>query len=68
VLTGVRPDVPGGVVHVAPPTPSPVGALTVRGLRIGTSTLGLDIRADGRANVAQAPENVVVGLDRPPAW
>jgi glycogen debranching enzyme len=60
VLAGVRPDVPRGVVHIAPPSPGPVGALTVRGLRIGTSTLGLDIRADGRAKVAQAPENLVV--------
>jgi glycogen debranching enzyme len=67
VLTGVRPDVPRGVVHIAPPTPGPVGALTVRDLRVGGSVLGLDIGADGRAVVVQAPGSLTV-TDRLPMW
>ncbi len=67
VLTGVRPDVPRGVVHVAPPTPGPVGALAVRGLRVGGSVLGLDIGVDGQAVVVQAPGSLTV-TDRPPSW
>jgi len=67
VLTGVRPDVPRGVVHIAPPTPGPVGALGVRDLRVGGSVLGLDIGADGRVIVTQAPEGLTV-TDRPPMW
>jgi glycogen debranching enzyme len=67
VLTGVRPDVPRGVVHIAPPVPGPMGALTVRGLRVGGSFLGLDIGADGRAVVVQAPGSLAV-TDQPPMW
>jgi glycogen debranching enzyme len=67
VLTGVRPDVPGGVVHVGPPRPSPVGALAVRGLRVGGSVLGLDVGADGRVVVVQVPGGLAV-TDRPPVW
>jgi len=67
VLTGVRPDVPRGVVHIAPPTPGPVGALGVRDLRVGGSVLGLDIGADGRVVVVQVPGSLTV-TDRPSMW
>jgi len=58
VLTGIRPDVPRGVVRIAPPTPSPVGALAVRGLRLGESTLGLDIAADGQVAAVHGPDDI----------
>jgi glycogen debranching enzyme len=58
VLTGIRPDLPRGVVHIAPPTPGPAGALTVRGLRLGAATLGLDIAADGQVTAVHGPDDI----------
>lgn len=46
-LFGLRPDVPEGVLHVAPLRPSPVGEVTVRGLRVGGRPLDLHLSADG---------------------
>ena len=47
VLTGLRPDVPAGVLRVAPPRSNPVGALSVRGLRLGGSSFDVSVSADG---------------------
>ena len=59
-LLGLSPDVPGGVLRIAPVRPSPVGALTVRGLRIAGGPLDLALRADGALEVLRAPDGVRV--------
>jgi glycogen debranching enzyme len=59
-LLGLRPDVPGGRVALAPIAPSPVGAYRVRGLRLGTGTLDVDVDADGRPTVLSTPPGLRV--------
>jgi glycogen debranching enzyme len=56
---GLRPDVPGGRLDVAPPAPAPLGAVRVRGLRLGGLPLEVSVTADGRAS-ATAGADVAV--------
>ncbi len=44
---GLRPDVPGGVLRVAPARPSPVGRLRVEGLRLGDESVTVEVDATG---------------------
>ncbi|HKN99268.1 MAG TPA: glycogen debranching N-terminal domain-containing protein [Pseudonocardiaceae bacterium] len=60
VLTGVRPDMPNRTVTVAPPAGSPVGALSVRGLRLGRGRLDLAVDAAGHPVSVRAPMGVTV--------
>ncbi|HEY3436057.1 MAG TPA: amylo-alpha-1,6-glucosidase, partial [Actinotalea sp.] len=46
-VLGLRADVPGGRVTLAPMSPSPVGSLSVRGLRVAGEPLDVDIDAVG---------------------
>lgn len=48
-VTGLRPDVPGGSITLAPMSPSPVGALRVQGLRVAGRPVSVSIGADGRS-------------------
>ncbi len=57
-LFGLRPDVPGGVLHLAPLRPSPVGELTVRGLRLSGEPLDLHLGADGTVDVLAGPSGL----------
>ena len=61
---GVSVDVPAGVVHLAPPVAPPhgavLGALTVRGLRIGTSTVDIAVDRAGRATLSGLPPGLRV--------
>jgi glycogen debranching enzyme len=51
-LAGVRPDVPSGSVTVAPPShTSSVGAVSVRGIRVGGSRLDVSVDRSGGADV-----------------
>lgn len=59
-VLGLAPDVPAGGLRVAPLRPSPVGELTVRGMRIGGEPLDLRLTADGRVEVLQAPSWLTV--------
>jgi glycogen debranching enzyme len=71
VLTGLRPDVPNRTVDIAPPAGSPVGALSVRGLRLGSGRLDLAVDAAGHPVSVRAPMGVTVigrgrsGVDLP---
>ncbi|MFB9384387.1 glycogen debranching N-terminal domain-containing protein [Pseudonocardia petroleophila] len=47
-LLGLTVDVPAGVVRVAPPSPSPVGELHVRGLVVGGGALDVSLDRGGR--------------------
>jgi len=55
VVLGLTVDVPAGIVTLRPPTPSPVGALEVRGLPVGAGHLDVAIDRDGRVTRADAP-------------
>lgn len=57
-LFGLRPDVPGGALHLAPLRPSPVGELTVRGLRVAGEPLDLYLGSDGTVNVLAGPSRL----------
>jgi glycogen debranching enzyme len=46
-LLGLEADVPNGVLRLAPLRPSPVGELTVRGLRVAGQPLDVHLAADG---------------------
>ncbi|HEY7045810.1 MAG TPA: glycogen debranching N-terminal domain-containing protein [Jatrophihabitantaceae bacterium] len=50
-VLGLDPDVPGGVLRVSPMRPSPVGELTVRGLRLAGQPLDVHLAADGTVDV-----------------
>lgn len=56
---GLHPDVPGGRLDVTPPAPAPLGAVSVRGLRLAGRPLDVAIDAAGRPTVStQAPVTV----------
>jgi glycogen debranching enzyme len=63
-LLGLSADVPGGTVTLRPMVPSPVGALTVRGLQIGGGTLDVSVDRDGRVTVYRAPPGLRVDVGR----
>jgi glycogen debranching enzyme len=51
-VLGLDPDGPGGVLRLAPMRPSPVGELTVRGLRLAGRPLDVHLAADGTVDVS----------------
>ncbi|HEV7655965.1 MAG TPA: glycogen debranching N-terminal domain-containing protein [Mycobacteriales bacterium] len=59
---GLEPDVPAGRVTLRPLRPSPVGELTVRGLRIAGEPLDLHLSADGTVEILAAPAGVEITL------
>jgi hypothetical protein len=61
-LLGLRPDVPNGVLRLAPLRPSPVGELIVRGLRVAGDALDVRLGADGTAEVLTAPSKLRIAL------
>jgi len=50
-VTGLRPNVPAGLTELAPLTPSPVGALRARGLRLADRRVGVDVDPEGKATL-----------------
>ncbi len=63
-VLGLAPDVPNGVVDLCPMSPSPVGRLSVRGLRVGSHEIDVEVAADGRVLDVKAPESLVVRSSR----
>lgn len=61
-VLGLRPDVPNGVLRLAPMHPSPVGALTVRGLRVAGESLDVQLGADGAVQMLAAPSSLRVEI------
>jgi glycogen debranching enzyme len=55
VVLGLDVDVPGRVLTLQPPTPSPVGALEVRGLPVGDGRLDVTLDKDGRVIRVEGP-------------
>ncbi|HZE48362.1 MAG TPA: hypothetical protein VE074_02300, partial [Jatrophihabitantaceae bacterium] len=62
-LLGLQPDVPNGALRLNPLRPSPVGELTVRGLRIAGESLDVHLTPDGMADVIRAPSGLRVQID-----
>ncbi|SFA83059.1 glycogen debranching N-terminal domain-containing protein [Cellulomonas marina] len=60
---GLRPDVPGGTLTVAPVRPSPFGALGVEGLRLAGHPLDVRVTASGEARVTTSAAVQVRGAD-----
>jgi glycogen debranching enzyme len=60
VVTGLVPDVPNRTLHIDPPSPSPVGAVSVRGLRLGAGPLEVSLDAGGHPVSVRAPMGVTV--------
>jgi glycogen debranching enzyme len=60
VLTGLRPDMPNRTLSLAPPVPSPVGALSVNGLRLGAGRLDVSLDAAGHPVSVRVPMGVTV--------
>jgi glycogen debranching enzyme len=50
-VLGLRPDVPNGTVVVDPLRPSPVGRLSVRGLRVAGETFDVSVTDNGEPTV-----------------
>jgi glycogen debranching enzyme len=59
---GLVPDAPAGRVTLRPMRPSPVGELTVRGLRVAGQPLDVRLTAAGDAEVLAAPPGLAVDL------
>ena len=59
-VLGLQPDVPNGVLRLAPMRPSPVGDLTVHGLRVAGEPLDVRLAADGVVEVLRAPAKLHV--------
>jgi len=55
VVVGLTVDVPAGVVTLRPPTPSPVGAVVVRGLPVGPGYLDVTLDREGHVTHVQGP-------------
>jgi hypothetical protein len=55
VLLGLSVDVPAGEITLDPPSPSPVGAISVRGLAVGGGRLDVEIDREGRVTHVSAP-------------
>jgi glycogen debranching enzyme len=59
---GLTPDVPAGRVTLRPMRPSPVGDLTVRGLRVAGQPLDVRLTTTGDAEILTAPPGIVIDL------
>jgi len=57
---GLTPNVPEGSLRVRPPSPSPVGALEVSGLRIAGRPLAVSVGPDGTVRAVEAPDGITV--------
>jgi glycogen debranching enzyme len=61
-LLGIEPDVPNGTLRITPMAPSPVRALTVRGLPLASGHLDVEITAGGAVSVPRSPAGLAVFL------
>ncbi|GAA1854521.1 glycogen debranching N-terminal domain-containing protein [Asanoa iriomotensis] len=61
---GLRPDVPAGTVALAPLQDAPLGAVAVRGLRVGAASVDVAVSADGSATVQGLPPSLRLALPR----
>ncbi|HST65961.1 MAG TPA: amylo-alpha-1,6-glucosidase, partial [Mycobacteriales bacterium] len=57
---GLAPDVPAGRLALRPLRPSPVGELTVRGLRVAGEPLDVRLTATGELDVLTAPASLTI--------
>lgn len=62
-LLGLEPNIPEGFVRIRPLPASPVGALTVRGVRLGTGTCDVSISREGVVDVTGLPAGLRLLVD-----
>ena len=62
-ILGLAADVPSGVLRIRPMRPSPVGELTIHGLRVGGGPLDVQLTASGEVEVIAAPAGLTIQLD-----
>jgi glycogen debranching enzyme len=62
-ILGLAADVPTGVLRIRPMRPSPVGELTIHGLRVGGEPLDVQLTASGEVEVIAAPAGLTIQLD-----
>ena len=55
-ILGLAADVPAALLRIRPMRPSPVGELTIHGLRVAGEPLDLHLTADGDVEIIAAPE------------
>lgn len=58
--TGLYPDVPEGKAVLRPLPSAPLGALSVRGLRVAGSSVDVTVDASGTAHVTGLPEGITL--------
>ncbi|MEO3842058.1 MULTISPECIES: glycogen debranching N-terminal domain-containing protein [unclassified Streptomyces] len=54
-LLGLRPDLPAGRIRMRPLTASPVGALEVSGIRLGSSSVTVTVDGRGHGDIVGLP-------------
>lgn len=59
-VLGLEPNAPAGEVRVSPMAPSPVGHLSVAGLRVAGAELSISIGPDGSTGAVTAPAGIAV--------
>jgi glycogen debranching enzyme len=59
---GLTPDLPAGRLTLRPMRPSPVGELTVRGLRVAGQPLDVRLTAAGDPEILTAPADLILDL------
>ncbi|HEX4472834.1 MAG TPA: glycogen debranching N-terminal domain-containing protein [Nocardioides sp.] len=59
-ILGLEPDLPAGRVRLRPLRPSPVGAVSVTGLRLGAGSLSVSLDAEGHVLDVEAPAGLEV--------
>jgi glycogen debranching enzyme len=59
-MLGLEPDAPAGELRVAPPAGAPLGALAVRGLRLGGQPFQVVLERDAAPEVSGLPDGFTV--------
>jgi glycogen debranching enzyme len=62
-ILGLTADVPAGLLRIRPMRPSPVGELTLHGLRVAAEPLDLHLTAGGDVEVLAAPTGLTIQVD-----
>lgn len=59
-LLGLNPDLPAGQVTLRPLTTSPIGSLTVSGIRLGTASVTVQVDGQGHGTITGAPDGLSI--------
>ena len=62
-ILGLAADVPAALLRIRPMRPSPIGDLTIHGLRVAGEPLHLRLTADGEVDIIAAPKRLTIQVD-----